>query len=383
MPTVEPVNSNDVHFPGVYREKYWGAAFSTLFVALLLLVQTAGFDPHVVISIAALLLFGILQLITTRIVLQHDRIESISLVGRRSLKRSDIERVEFRESKVKGKIVKTCFLISRNEPDQPMSLPVKLTFDETWFDWMRALPEVAIPASEGAAGGMTTLLALLLVGWFVASMIIPITYQQLKPYFDLFYLLVPWMVVLSLVNPTIRGAILPRIASTGAVAILFGSMAVLIAPVYLGVQWQSPGRYVIINGALPFTIASIVVPIICLLIFRSASFLVLNIKRETIFLIVAAMGVYGYTAALTVNSWLGATEAQTTPVRIQSKYMVTSGKSRGPYFTLAAWGDEPMVRTFRPSQAVYDRRAIGDRLCASLYQGALGVRWYSVTEDCP
>lgn len=357
-----------------YREKYTGQIFSVIFMALFVLTKTMEADPLIFFSLVALLIFAVLQIIATRTILYEDRIESVSLLGRRAMSRIDIDHVEIREIRTRRRISKAYYLIPRTGP--AMMVPAGLKLDDAWFDWMKDIPERTARPPE-KAGFATTLGVLALMFIIANAVIVPITQPQLRAYSDVFFLVAPWLIGLFLILPRLS-ALMPSLARTA------GALIGLIAPIYLIISWGAMGNRFILSGhSWPLIGASILVPILFLGLLRSSGPLALNIKRDKLFIMVAVVGAYGYTAALRINGLADRGETQMAPVVIQEKYMATSGKTRGPYFKIAPWGGESRVRNYSPSQATYERRKQGDRLCMSLHQGALGVWWYSIEEDCP
>jgi hypothetical protein len=69
-------------------------------------------------------------------------------------------------------------------------------------------------------------------------------------------------------------------------------------------------------------------------------------------------------------------------VIIESKF-VRTGKGGGSFFKLAPWGAETMERSYQPSLNTYYRLRVSDTICASLHSGAIGMRWYQLSDSCP
>ncbi len=369
-------------FPEPIGRNIGGAIGSAVLVALILWGRTYGADPYVIYAVGALFLFMICNLFVTRLVLHVDRIESINLLGRRSLSRDDIARLEIREATVKGKTVKSYFLISKREGESPLMVPGNVKMDATWLNWMAPIPEETIPPidrSEGAGTGMVVVAGLA----FVAMLIVPIIHSQWKPYFDLLHLFLPWVICLYIfTSDRMRSAELQGDGSGKSLAMIWLMMGLSISPIYLIIAGRLNGVFVVGGDSWLLIAASAAMAVISLVLARYSPFDSLNMKRDWLVTVVALAGFYGYGAAQTANELFDVTSPETVNVAIASKYVVT-GKGAGSFFKLAPWGAETMQRSYRPTLATYNSRRIGDSVCAELHAGAIGMRWYQLSDSCP
>ncbi len=352
--------------PRTYREKYWVSLGGVVLLSLFLLAQTYMVDGRLVYLVAILFLFMLVNLAATRIVLYPDRIESVNLLSRRALPKDQIDRLEVRETRVKGKVVKNYWLIARNDPDRPMLISSKIRMDDSWFEWMAPIPETVVPPPDKQSTGLAVMGMLLCV----AGLIVPVIMPRTKPYFDILFLLLPWLACLFLAT----NARQPASLASGMASIIS-----MMAAVYLLAVGPGVNGYVVDADSWVRIFACVGMALVGLVLLRFSPIDSLNMRSDAIVMVVLATGIYGFGAAMTANQLFDMSVAQTASVPIQNRFMAT-GKHAGPRFNLAPWGPETRSRIYTPSQATYAR---ADSVCASLHPGALGMRWYQVSDLCP
>ncbi len=362
-------------YPRVYREKIWGALGAAIFIVLLLWLKTLSAGTGILYAIGALFLLMMVNLFVTRIVLYPGHIESINLIGRRSMARADIDRLEIRETKVKSRTVKKYYLIPKNEGQLPLMVPGNIKMDEAWFEWMAPIREEIVPPIEQAVSGATGV-GLLILALCLGLLITPIVHSEWKFYFDLIHLSLPWLVCLYLfTSDRFRDP-----AQRMWLPVL--GMITMMPAIYLVVIGSMSGAFVVGADMWMLIAASIGMGLFSLLLMRWSPIDSFALTRDWPITLVALAGFYGYGAALTINQLFDDSQPRTLPVSIAQKY-VTTGKGAGSFFKIAPWENETEARSYRPSQATYNRLAVGDNVCASLHPGALGMRWYQLSDSCP
>lgn len=375
-----------VGLPRTYREKYWGEIGAAVLVAIMLWARTIGSDPYVIYPVLGLSLFMVLNIIATRIVLHDDRIESVNLLGRRVLFKSHIDRLEIRESKVKGKTVTTYLLIPRTGLDKALMIPSALAMDEVWFNWMAPIPETrmdAMPVKPAGGKGAATALVLLLVLGLTGMMILPKVRPDFKPYLDVSNLFLPWLICLYMLsNSRLLSDRTTYLDGTGSTRMAIGLMFIIISPTYLIVGGHRLNVFVVGPDSLLLVYACFAMALASLVLLRFSGIDMLNMKREALVVVVGFAGLYGYGAALTANELFDSSAGQAARVKIEGKY-VRTGKGGGSFFKLSPWGPETMERSYRPSPGAYNQLQVSDSICAYLHPGAIGMRWYQLTDFCP
>jgi hypothetical protein len=377
-------------FPRTYRESSWGAVIGILFLTFFTWAVAAISDPYVTYTIVPFLLFLILNLVITRIELHKDRIEKIALFGDRSLLRANIDRVEIREVRTKGGTIKTYRLISKRDQDKSLMIIGGFTNSDTWRAWIEpfvganADPESRKPSAETQAAARASLCLLLGIG---ASRILLKFKPQLMPYVDLLDLSLPWLACLyAFISSQFRSDGLSDFHGTDAarkaVSQAVVTLSFMISAIFLLPVWLTNGLFALGTNTSILTFSSVTMAPIILLILHFLSIDLVDIRRDSLTVIVAIACLYGYGAAVTANELFDHSNPQTMRVGIENKY-VRTGKGAGSYFKLAPWGPETMEREYRPSQSTYNRLRVSDSICASLYPGALGMRWYRLSESCP
>lgn len=370
------------NWPNTYREKYWGAIGSMVLVSGYMWVRTIETDPYAIYAIAALCLFMIGNLIATRIVLHPDRIESINFLGRRSLPREQVDRLEIRQSCVKGKTVETYVLVPRDKEYKPIMIPNNVRMDAAWFEWMAAIPEVKISADDQAKGAETAAIIFFVVFAFPVNLTLPLLKPHLKPYFDVFNLFVPWLTCLWVFsNRSFRDTRPNSLSEFRVVGRFFLGVPLCVASIYLVVSSLGADTYIVGSDSFKLEIASVAGSLLVLALLRLLQIDTLNMKRDWLVVLVGFAGFYGYGAASTANELFDTSAPQVSPVEIERKYILT-GKRAGPYFQLAPWGPEARERSYRAPKKTYDRLMVSDNICAWLYEGAIGMRWYQLSDTC-
>jgi hypothetical protein len=90
------------------------------------------------------------------------------------------------------------------------------------------------------------------------------------------------------------------------------------------------------------------------------------------------MFAYGYGVVVEANGLLDHGKPQVAAVLIDAMH-IDSGKSTSYRLTLDPWGPYPATNTVDVSRSLYNSVRPGDVVCANLFPGALGMRWYVVT----
>jgi hypothetical protein len=376
------------HFPKTYRESYWGAVLQTLIVGVYLWATAFGSDPNVIYALFALFPFTLLNLIVTRTVLYDDSIESIGILGRRSLFKADIARLEIREAKVRRKNVERYLLISRNDQEKPLTIPGSVARDAVFSAWMQPIATKRVTAGEQvvshrAAKGAGRTFLVMIFG-FMMLLTLPLFAPPLKPYFDLLLLFLPWIAFLSFSRP-FRTEGTHAFGESGTtrpvVGASFSMLALFFAPIYLLVVGRGPGTFVVSADSLPLTCVAIAMALASLALIRLPTINTNVLGRDILVYGVVLAGLYGYGAAATVNELFDKSVPETFPVGIESKFIRT-GKGGGNFFKVAPWGPETIERDYRTSRDTYARLQVSDTICASLHSGAIGMRWYQLSDSC-
>ena len=377
---------SEARFPKTYRE-YWVVVLSTLLSTFYLWLWTFSFDPNLIYAILALYLFLIVDVIVTRTVVREDRIESINLLGRRTLLKDDIDRLEVREGQYKGKPVETYRLIPKYDDDKPLRISGTLAKDCARLPWMARIPTKQVSAAPPTKPCPGTVIAIRIALYgvifgFVGLMFLPAAVPSLQPYFALMTLFLPWIIfpyVYRFRRERLRDP--DGATSRALVSILIIPAALLFSLMY-PLVYGGNHVFVVSADTLPLTCASIALALITLVIVHFSSFNTSNLTAGVLVFIAGVAGLYGYGAALTINELFDRSAPQNFPVVIETKF-VRTGRGAGSFFRLSPWGAEAMKREYATSRNTYSRLQVSDSICASLYLGAIGMRWYKLSDSCP
>jgi len=104
-------------------------------------------------------------------------------------------------------------------------------------------------------------------------------------------------------------------------------------------------------------------------------------QRWAVLLVGVFACVYGYGAALEVNSLADRSAAQVYRVKVLAQFVSESSKVKSWYLTLAPWGPVAASEDVSVPETLYERTRPGDTVCVQLRPGALQVAWYRV-EPC-
>jgi hypothetical protein len=369
--------------PRTYRESKWASIALAVVMAGIVGVETFQYDYNANFAILAFLMFTILNMAVTRIVLYDDRIESVTLLGRRSLLKAQIDRLEIREKRSQDRSSKSYFLISKNENDKPFLIPGKDGMDNIWAGWLESIPETKLNIEvESFETGLVLAIALPIL----STIFLPIFYDKLRPYFLILHLISPLMVCLYLLSSDrFRNGEVVLLSKTAPASSLLDSMLGLILLVsmtglFLWHPWN--GDFVVGSDISSLSCIAIAAPLLSLAALRILRIEFVNLRRDSLTIFAGFVGVYAYVFALIGNEVLDNSVAQSTPVPITSTYVI-AGKRAGTYANLANWGPETVERSFRVGSIGTGNWKAGDTICAAVHPGAFGMRWYRLSVSCP
>ena len=100
-------------------------------------------------------------------------------------------------------------------------------------------------------------------------------------------------------------------------------------------------------------------------------------KTGVIVLFALIMASYGYGAGTLANALFDKSPAKSFQTRLQAK-SISAGTHPTYDLTLAPWGTKTDVDEVTVKALLYDRLAVGDKVCIALHQGALGAAWYKI-----
>jgi hypothetical protein len=109
-----------------------------------------------------------------------------------------------------------------------------------------------------------------------------------------------------------------------------------------------------------------------------------SLTRRMVVLSIAAFvaAVYGTAMVILADVHLDRSAAQKFQSRILSS-RISRGKATSYFMTLAPWGPQQNANEILVSEMLFDRLTPGALACIGLYDGALGIRWYSLNLCAP
>jgi hypothetical protein len=373
--------------PRIYRDKnYIGEAILYILQSIFLYFLMYNFDYYSFLLFIPITLVLCSLTLSQKITLYYDHIELSNVFGSRSVFRKEIERLDTITVGKESNKTTWHYLIAR-APDKflmPISSDIKI--DSLWLKWFADIPENKIDKSEclkpTTEAYATILVFILCIPLFLLAMIIiPIAQPLILDALSLLIMVaMPFSTTLLL-----RMVIKTRhkeLRQGDSLKFCVGYIGACLAAALIFIDCIGVGTFAIQEDAWVFDSITIVF----ISLFVQAIFhkrhraLILN--RPALLTVLLFVAAYGYLSPLFINRLLDPSLPQFARPSIERKFYQT-GKSSGWYLTLAPWGPETRERNYETGRYIYERLTIKDRICAQLHQGALGVRWYKLSETCP
>ena len=160
---------DESQYPRTYRGKYIQTFFVYLVFSGVVYLWAWPFDKNIIDIFEVFLIITIVHITASRTVIYADRIESIDLFNRRILRRDEVARLEVREVRVRRGVVKTRYLIPKNETAKPLPLPDVVEMDGPWVNWMAGIPTAEIPPAGSVAQVVLGMMSFGIVWVFMRS----------------------------------------------------------------------------------------------------------------------------------------------------------------------------------------------------------------------
>jgi len=324
--------------------------------------------------------------VSQKIALYHDRIELSNAFGSHTIFRKDIERLDtIIVGNEKNKTI-WHYLVPQLPNKFLMPIPADMKIDSAWLKWFADIPENTIDKSGDNQSSSAIYIAFI-VTVFLMTLLIIAAIVILSKYKSLFNSL-SFIIVVGL--PFSAPLLLKMVTDTRYKKthqaymhkIGIGLLVTMLAVSFLLLDWNGIGAFAIQSDIWIFDLLSIVLILLFMLtiFYRHHRALILN--RPMLLTALLFVATYGYLSPLIINGLFDHSRPQFAKPAIEGKFY-RAGKRSGWYLTLASWGPETRKREYKASNYVYAQLKINDRICAQLHQGALGVRWYKLSETCP